>query len=152
MLPLRFRRPRYIILAIVAIAALIAVPAGIYLTRTPAIESLALSEFLQQVGKGTVATVTFGERDIQITMRDGRKMQTIAPPEFLSANSSFITDLVKHDVRVEVNPIADPQALSYGMIATVAAFFGLLASRCIGRPRAAFQTPAAPVWPSAATR
>jgi cell division protease FtsH len=125
-LPTRFRRPRYLVLAIIAIAALIAIPTGLYLERPPALGPLALSEFLQQVEKGAVAKVTFGEREIQVTMRDGRTLQTIAPPEFLSANSSFITDLVKHGVRVEVNPIADPQALSYGMIATVAAFFGLI--------------------------
>ena len=127
MLPPRFRRPRYFVLAIIAIAALIALPAGLYLKqRTPSLEQLALSDFLQQVDKGAVAKVTFGEREINVTMRDGRTMQTVAPPEFLSANSSFITDLVKHDVRVDVNPLADPQALSYGMIATVAAFFGLI--------------------------
>jgi len=126
-LPPRFRRPRYFVLAIIAIAALIALPAGLYLKqRTPSLEQLALSDFLQQVDKGAVAKVTFGEREINVTMRDGRTMQTVAPPEFLSANSSFITDLVKHDVRVDVNPLADPQALSYGMIATVAAFFGLI--------------------------
>ena len=76
--------------------------------------------------KGAVAKVTFGEREIDVTLRDGQTRQTVAPPEFLSANSSFITDLVKHGVRVEVEPVADPQALSYGMIATVAAFFGLI--------------------------
>ncbi len=127
MLPPRFRRPRYIVLAIIAVAALIAVPAGFLIKqRTPVVETLALSEFLQQVDNGAVARVKFGEREIQVSMRNGETRQTVAPPEFLSANSSFITDLVKHNVRVEVDPMADPQALSYGMIATVAAFFGLI--------------------------
>ena len=65
MLPPRFRRPRYLVLAIVAILALSAVPAGLYLKRGPEPETFALSEFLQQVDRGTVAKVTFGERDIQ---------------------------------------------------------------------------------------
>ncbi len=126
MLPPRFRRPRYLVLATVAILALVAVPATIYFNRAPASERLALSEFLQQVDRGAIAKVTFGERDIEVTFRDGRTMQTVAPAEFLSANSSFIGDLVKRNVRVEVNPLPDPQALSYGMILTVAAFFGLI--------------------------
>src|SRR4051794_19224208 len=112
--------------AIIAIVALSAVPASLYLKRAPDPEPLALSEFLQQVDRGAVAKVTFAERDIQVTFRDGRTMQTVAPAEFLSANSSFINDLVKRNVHVDVNPLPDPQALSYGMILTVAAFFGLI--------------------------
>ena len=126
MLPPRFRRPRYLFTAIVAILALCAVPASIYLKRTPDATAIPLSEFLQQVDRGAVAKVTFGERDIQVTLRDGQTVQTVAPAEFLSANSSFINDLVKRNVRVEVNPLPDPQAFSYGMILTVAAFFGLI--------------------------
>ncbi len=113
-------------MAIVAILAVCAVPATIYLKRAPEPAAIALSEFLQQVDRGAVAKVTFGERDIQVTLRDGQTLQTVAPTEFLSANSSFINDLVKRNVRVEVNPLSDPQALSYGMILTVAAFFALI--------------------------
>jgi cell division protease FtsH len=125
--PPGFRRPRFLILAVAIGVALAGVPAGLYyVNRAPAAESLAFSEFLQQVERGGVAKVTFGERAIDVALRDGRTLQTVAPPDFLSANSSFITDLVKRKVRVEVTPLTDPQALSYGMIATVAAFFGLI--------------------------
>jgi cell division protease FtsH len=125
--PPRFRRPRFLIPAAAIVVALAGVPAGLYyVNRAPAAESLAFSDFLQQVERGEVATVTFGERAIDVAFRDGRTVQTVAPPNFLSANSSFITDLVKRHVRVEVTPLTDPQALSYGMMATVAAFFGLI--------------------------
>jgi cell division protease FtsH len=124
-LPPRFRRPRFIILAAVIVAALAGIPAVYVATRAPAPPSLAFSEFLQQVDRGNITRVTFGERAIDVALRDGRTLQTVAPPEFL-ANSSFITDLVRRNVRVEVTPPADPQALSYGMIATVVAFFGLI--------------------------
>jgi cell division protease FtsH len=126
-LPPRFRRPRFLILAAAIVLALAAIAVGVhYVNRTPAIPSLAFSEFLQQVERGGISKVTFGERAIDVVLRDGRTLQTVAPPEFLSANSSFITDLVRRDVRVEVTPAADPQAISYGMIFTVAAFFGLI--------------------------
>jgi cell division protease FtsH len=78
------------------------------------------------VAAGSITRVTFDERSIDVVTRDGRTLQTVAPPEFLAANSSFINDLVKRNIRVEVNPLADPQALSYGMMITVAAFFGLI--------------------------
>ena len=48
-----------------------------------------------------MTAVTFGEREILVTFRDGRMATTVAPPEF-SRNSSFITDLVRREVRVEV--------------------------------------------------
>ena len=67
--------------------------------------------------------VTFGERAIDVVLRDGRTMQTIAPPGFLAGNSPFFTDLAKRQVRVEGEPVADPRALSYGMIVTIATFF-----------------------------
>jgi cell division protease FtsH len=123
----RFRRPRFLILAALIIAALTGIPAGIYfVSRAPAGQSLAFSEFLQQIERREVTQVRFAERSIDVSLRDGRKLETVAPPQFLSANASFITDLVKSGVRVEVTPMADPQALSYGMIITVVAFFGLI--------------------------
>jgi cell division protease FtsH len=125
-LPPRFRRPRFIILVAVIVAALAGIPAVYVATRAPDLPPLAFSEFLQQIDRGDITRVTFGERAIVVALRDGRTLQTVAPPEFLSANSSFITDLVRRKVRVEVTPPADPQALSYGMIGTVIAFFGLI--------------------------
>jgi cell division protease FtsH len=122
----RFRRPRFLILA-AAVVALAAVPAGVYFAkRTPPVPPIAFSEFLQHVEAGAVAEVTFGERELAVALRDGRSVQTIAPKEFLSANASFVTDLVKRQVRVVVTPAPDPGALSYGAIATAVAFFGLL--------------------------
>jgi cell division protease FtsH len=115
------------VLAVLIAVALTAVPAGIYMIRrAPVPQPLAFSEFVQLVEAGKVTRVTFDERSIDVVLRDGRTLQTVAPPEFLAANSSFINDLVKRNVRVEVNPIADPQSLSYGMIVTIAAFFGLI--------------------------
>jgi cell division protease FtsH len=108
--------------------AITAIGAGIYFVRrAPAAPSMAFSEFLQQVDRGGVAKITFGERAIDVVLRDGRTLRTIAPPQFLTANSSFVNELVlKHHVLVESEPVTDPQALSYGMIATIALFFGLI--------------------------
>jgi hypothetical protein len=54
--PPRFRRPRFLILAAAIVVALAGVPAGLYyVNRPPAGESLAFSEFLQEVERGGVA-------------------------------------------------------------------------------------------------
>jgi cell division protease FtsH len=123
----RFRRPPFLLL-VAAIVALTAAPAGLYLARrAPAPPPLAFSEFLQRVESGAVTGVTFGERQIDVVMRDGSRATTIAPPEFLAANASFVTDLVRRQVRVDVTPADDPTSLSWGALATAAAFFALLA-------------------------
>ena len=122
----RFLRPRVLVLA-AAIVAVTAVPGAIYYARqAPVDPPIAFSEFVQQVEAGAVAQLVIGERDVKVTLRDGRTETTIAPPEFLAANGSFLTDLVKRQIRVEVTPTPDPGALNYGAAATAVAFFGLL--------------------------
>jgi cell division protease FtsH len=123
----RFRQPR-VLLVIGAILLLTGAPAGLYLAkRAPVVPQLAFSDFLQRVESGGVTHVTFGERTIQITLRDGSRATTVTPPEFLAANSSFINDLVRRQVRVDATPTPDPTSLSWGAMATALAFFGLLA-------------------------
>ena len=126
-LPSRFRRPRFLFL-VAAIVALTAVPASLYLIqRTQGPPSLPFSQFLQQVDAGSVAQVKFNERTIDVTFRDGTRATTVPPPSFLTANTTFVTDLTRRQVLVDVTPAPDPAALSYGAIATAAAFFALLA-------------------------
>jgi cell division protease FtsH len=123
----RFQRPRYWILAI-AVVALTAAPTAVYLARRPAaVPSMTFSEFLQQVQANGVARVTFSERAVDVVLKDGTRAQTIAPAEFLTANSSFLHDLVRRNVQFEVTPAPEPGSLSWSAMVTAAAFFALLA-------------------------
>ncbi len=125
-LPPLFRRPRFLIFTAIVVA-LTAVPVGLYIAQRPgAAPPIAFSEFLHELDGGGVTAVTFRERAIDVTLRDSRTVSTVAPQEFLAANSSFVTDLVRRRIRVDVIPPADPGALSYGAMATAAAFFGLI--------------------------
>ena len=111
-----------------AVVLLTATPAGIYIARRPAAPPpMPFSEFLQKLDTGTIAQVTFGDRAIDVTFRDGTMATTYAPPEFLGANSSFVTDLVRQQILVDVKPAADPTSLSWSAMFTAAAFFVLLA-------------------------
>jgi cell division protease FtsH len=122
----RFRRPRALIL-IAVLAAIVLGTAGYAASRrAPERETLAFSDFLKAVDTGQVTAVTFMERSIAVTLRDGRVAQTVAPPEFLAANSSFVTDLYRRQVRVDVNPLPEPGALSWSAMFTAAAFLALL--------------------------
>jgi hypothetical protein len=103
-----FRRPHYLLLAF-ATALVVAISAGFfYINRTPAAPQLMFSEFLQRVDAGNVTQVTFGDRSIEVGLRDGSKARTVAPPEFLNANSSFFADLVKRQIKEDVVAVDDP--------------------------------------------
>jgi cell division protease FtsH len=121
----QFRRPRVVL---VAAALLLSAVTGVYLlTRTPTPPSLVFSDFLKAVDAGQVTEVTFADPVITVGLRDGSVAQTVAPREFLTANGTFVTDLYRRDIRVDVIPAPEPGSLSWGATATVAAFLGLLA-------------------------
>ena len=115
------------------------------------LQQLAFSEFLQQLDAGGVTEVTFRDRAIDVTLRDSRVVQTIAPPEFLAANSSFVTDLVKAPHPREVVPAPDPSGARLRRdrdgrrILRADLLHGVSDDR-----RAAFPIPAAPGAPNAA--
>ena len=107
---------------------LTAAPGVVYLVRQPAPPApMPFSEFLQRLEAGHVTHVTFGDRAIDATFSDGGTATTYAPPEFLAANASFVTDLVKRQIVVDVVPSRDPRSLSWGAVGIATAFFALLA-------------------------
>jgi cell division protease FtsH len=112
---------------LVAAALLVSAVGGLYFTtRTATPPALAFSEFLKAVDAGKVTDVTFADPIIKVVLRDGSVAQTVAPPEFLAANGSFVNDLYRRDIRVDVIPAPEPGSLSWGATATVAAFLALL--------------------------
>jgi cell division protease FtsH len=122
----RFRRPRFFILvaAIVGLAAAAAVVDRI--KESPKPETMAFSEFVQQVEADAVAQVTFGQHKIDVVLRNGRVAQTIAPPDFLAANSTFMNGLVSREIRVEVTTAEAPGTLSWSAMVIAMAFLALL--------------------------
>src|SRR5688572_16754575 len=102
-------------MAVAAVVVLLSGALGLYVVyRAPDIPPLAFSEFLKAVDAGQVTAVTLSERTIDVTLRDGQKARTIAPAEFLSSSSAFVTDLYRRSIRVEVMPGPEPGSLSWG--------------------------------------
>ena len=86
----------------------------------------AFSDFLKSVETGKVTQVTFSDHTIDVVLSDGSVAQTVAPQEFLAANASFVTDLYRRNIRVDVIPAPVPGSLSWGATAIVAVFLALL--------------------------
>src|SRR3954467_6659604 len=118
------RRKRVFIPVALIVSALIGT--GIYLAhRRPATPELAFSEFLQRVDQSQVKQVRFADGVVTLTLADGSSALTVPPPSFLSADSTFITNLARRGVRIEIQPAPEPGALTPGAIA-IASFFVLL--------------------------
>jgi cell division protease FtsH len=122
----RLPRPRLLVL-IVLITALMGAPALLYYAKqAPAVPAIAFSEFIKKIDAGEVAEVRFEERQLAVTMQDGSSVTTVAPPQFLAANATFYTDLVRKNVTVVSQAAPDPDALNWPAILTGIAFFGLI--------------------------
>ena len=123
----RFYRYRFWILA-AFIVLLTSIPATIFLAGRPAAPPpIPFSQFLQQVEADSVARITFNERAVAIVLKNGSQLQTVAPADFLTANPTFLNDLIRRNVQFEAAPAPDPASLSWSAMATAAAFFALLA-------------------------
>jgi cell division protease FtsH len=122
----RFRKPR--VLIAVAVLVLLGGAAGTFIAfRAPDVPPIAFSEFLKAVDAGQVTAITLSDHVIDVTLRDGRTAQTIAPPEFLASSPNFVTDLYRRNVRLDVTRTPEPGSLSWSAMAMAAAFLGLLA-------------------------
>ena len=121
-----FHRPRFLIAAAVA-AVILAVAVGVYVgRRQTTTQTIAFSEFLQYAKTGQIARVAFADRTIDLALRDGRTLKTVPPPEFLTANAPFYTELADRGVRIEVQPAPEPGALSLSALALAGGFLALL--------------------------
>ncbi len=125
MVPPLFRRPRFYVPALLVV--LLAIGVGLRTLRTHnAPPELAFSEFLQYVEHGDLATIRFADGGIDVTFKDGNVARTVPPPEFIAASGSFITDLARRNVRIEVQQTPEPGSLSGSALGLAAAFLALL--------------------------
>ncbi|MCM8593774.1 MAG: ATP-dependent zinc metalloprotease FtsH [Candidatus Accumulibacter sp.] len=67
--------------------------------RQVAQSSMEYSQFIEEVGKGTIAKVVIEGRVLKATTTDGRKLTTYAPPDLW-----MVSDLLKHGVKIEAKP------------------------------------------------
>ena len=119
-----FRRPRLFAAIAVVLVALIGL--GAYVASRPSAPELAFSEFLQQIDKGQVKQVRFADGAIALVLADGSSAVTVPPPSYLTADSAFITNLAGKGIRVEIQQVPSPGAVTAGSVAIAGFFLALL--------------------------
>jgi cell division protease FtsH len=116
----RFQRRAFIIAATLLAVAL---SGGVMLLRAHranAVAQVPFSDLLRHLDGGTVAGVVVNGDTLDYTLTGGQTFRTNVPANYVTANTAFVADLAKRNVRIDVRSIAEPTTFSY-----VALVFGL---------------------------
>ncbi len=68
-------------------------------TRQTPQASMEYSQFMEEVGQGSISKVVIEGRVLKATTSDGRKLTSYAPPDLW-----MVSDLLKHGVKIEAKP------------------------------------------------
>jgi cell division protease FtsH len=89
-------------------------------------DPIPFSQFLQDVTTGQIASVTAEGDDLEFTRTDSSAGTTLAPTGYVAANPTFVTDLSRHNVNLQVTRQNPSRASSYGAFAVGMIFFGFI--------------------------
>jgi len=78
------------------------------------------SDLVREAGRGGVTAVVMQGDVLDVTYTGGAVVRTFAPPSFATANPTFVSDLVKSGVRVDVRQASGPVAFQY--VSTIVGF------------------------------
>jgi cell division protease FtsH len=108
-------------LVLVAVAAIIVVRgrSTVELTQAP------FSDLLRDLDRGVVSEVDVNGDTLAYTLTTGQTLQSNAPLNYVTANPSFIADMAKRGVRINVRRTPDDAAYSYGALFVAVTFLGL---------------------------
>jgi cell division protease FtsH len=100
----------------------------IMLRRNTTIErsQVPFSDLLHELERGAVAEVVVNGDTLDFNLSSGKTLRTVAPPNYVTANSSFVSDLAKRNVRIEVKTLPEQSAYSYGALIVGIGFIGVL--------------------------
>ena len=108
---------------IAAACAVLILVAGMVTVRGPhtiQVTKVPFSELLRDVERGAVAEVVVDGDALLATMTDGRQVRTTAPSNYVTANPSFVPDLMKRDVRIDVHTPSEDRAFNYAALVMAA--------------------------------
>ncbi|MQA28750.1 MAG: ATP-dependent zinc metalloprotease FtsH [Luteitalea sp.] len=122
----KWSRPRAICIAAAVAAALVLLVLFVRSRAAAEPPRVAFSELLRDADRGVVAEVVVKGDQLDITHTDGRIVRTIAPSNYVTANPAFVSEMAKKGVRIDVRPLSEASAYSYGAIVLGLAFVGML--------------------------
>ena len=120
-------RPRVVwISALVLLIIGLAVGGFVRGRSSTVIAEVPFSDLLRDLDRGAVSAVMVNGDTLTFTLASGQTLQTNAPASYVTANPSFISDVARRNVRIEVRSAPEQTAYSYGALLLGVTFLGLL--------------------------
>jgi cell division protease FtsH len=112
----KWPRRRIILVAASLLVVLVAVAVALRGRRSPEPTQVPFSDLLSELERGQVSEIVIIGDTLSVKRVDGTAARTVAPPNYV-ANASFVSDLARRHIRVEVGALSEPAA--YGFIPVV---------------------------------
>ena len=130
-MPFGRKWPRRILIAvpIVAIITLAATAFAVRVRHVSGIERVPFSDLLRHAsskGKELASIVVSGDT-LDFTLTSGRTLRTVAPPGYVTASPTFLPDLARQNVTIDVRDAPEQSAYGYGTAIMGGLFVTLLA-------------------------
>ena len=122
--------PRLLILVpIVAIITLATVAIALRVRHVSSVERVPFSDLLRRTnGTGReLASIVVSGDTLDFTLTGGRTLRTVAPPGYVTASPTFLSDLARQNVRIDVRSAPEPAAYGYASLIIGVLFVTLLA-------------------------
>ena len=107
---------RTIWIAAVSVALLIVVGIGLRARTGVDVAQVPFSDLLRHLDNGAVAELVVNGDTLDFKLTSGQAFRTVAPANYVTANASFVPDLAKKNVRIEVRTLPEQTAYSYGAL------------------------------------
>jgi cell division protease FtsH len=121
-----FRRRNIWIATGVAVALLSIAAMALRSRSAVEVPQVAFSDLLRDLNRGAVAGVVVNGDELRIALKNGRAMRTTAPANYVTANPSFVSELVSKGVRIDVHTASEQTAYNYGALLLGVAFVAVL--------------------------
>jgi cell division protease FtsH len=119
-------RGRAIAIAAVAVAVLIGAILVLRARSAADVPQVAFTDLLHDLDQGAVAEVAVSGDTLDVKLTDGRNVRTVAPANYVTANPTFVAELARKKVRLDIRSAPEQTAYSYGALALGLGFVGLL--------------------------
>ena len=120
-------RPRVAwISALVLLLIGVAVVSVVRVRTSVEVAEVPFSELLRDLDRGAVSEVVVNGDTLTFKVTSGQTLQTNAPASYVTANPTFISDVARRNVRIDVRTAPEQTAYSYGALILGLVFLILL--------------------------
>jgi len=103
-----------------SIAVLLRSRGGVEIAQVP------FSDLLRQLDGGSVTAVVVTGDTLEFTIANGQTFRTVAPANYVTTNASFVPELARKHVKIDVRTAPEQSAYGYGAVVLGLGFVGLL--------------------------